>query len=114
MPFGRKSAPLLWAKICCPVVRQLRAEGFCIVVYVDDFGGAPPTEKDGPATRMDVALAACRVRSLLSDLGFTLHRNNKAVSMHLAVADAYFRHHALYTAMWDHHDVGSHRVRLGR
>lgn len=73
MPFGLKVAPFLWTKVCRPVVQQLRAEGFRIVVYVDDFGGAPPTQANGPATTADVTRAAVRVRTLLSDLGLTLH-----------------------------------------
>lgn len=73
MPFGLKVAPFLWTKVCRPVVQQLRAEGFRIVVYVDDFWGALPTQANGPATATDVTRAAVRVRAPLSDLGLTLH-----------------------------------------
>eukprot|EP00170_Pyropia_yezoensis_P006372 contig_25952_g6393 len=73
MPFGLKVAPFIWTKVCRPVVQQLRADGFRIVIYVDDFGGAPPTLKSGPAAKTNVERAASRVRCLLRDLGLMLH-----------------------------------------
>lgn len=42
MLFGLNVARYLCTKACCPVVQQLRAVGFRIVVHVDDFVGAAP------------------------------------------------------------------------
>lgn len=175
MPFGLKVAPYIWTKVCRPVVQQLRQEGFRLIVYVDDFGGAPPTLSPGPATKGEVRRAAQRVRELLRRLGLTLHptkgeldgttelpllgflvdtrrqlfllqpsrakkimgsagallahaKTHKrwvrhsalrsfcgaAVSTHLAVPEARFRLRSLYTALRDHLDRASLRVRLGR
>eukprot|EP00170_Pyropia_yezoensis_P000366 contig_2090_g367 len=74
MPFGLKVAPFLWTKICRPVVEALRREGFRIVAYVDDFGGAPPTAGRDGATEPEVSAAAARVRELFGSLGLTLHQ----------------------------------------
>lgn len=74
MPFGLKVAPFLWTKICRPVVEALRREGFRIVAYVDDFGGAPPTAGRDGATEQEVSAAAARVRELFGSLGLTLHQ----------------------------------------
>lgn len=74
MPFGLKVAPFLWTKVCRPVVQALRREGFRVVVYVDDFGGAPPTRaRRKGATKQDAVDAGHRVRRLFADLGLTLH-----------------------------------------
>eukprot|EP00170_Pyropia_yezoensis_P005408 contig_21985_g5422 len=74
MPFGPKVAPFLWTKVCRPVVQALHREGFRVVVYVDDFGGALPsrTSRRG-ATKREAVDAGLRVRQLFGDLGLTLH-----------------------------------------
>lgn len=46
MPFGLRSAPRIRTKVCRPVVSSLRALGFRIMAYADDFGGAPPAPGD--------------------------------------------------------------------
>lgn len=43
MPFGVKLAPWVWTKILRPVVASLRARGFKIMPYMDDFGSLAET-----------------------------------------------------------------------
>lgn len=50
MPFGLAPACLTWTKVMRPVVQHLREEGFRILAYVDDFGGAPAALPGQPAT----------------------------------------------------------------
>jgi len=50
MPFRLAPAPLTWTKVMRPVVQHLRAAGFSILPYMDDFGGAPPAEPGQAAT----------------------------------------------------------------
>lgn len=57
MPFGLRIAPRTWTKVCHPVVGALRALGFRIIAYVDDFGGAPPAPPGGAATPEQAAAA---------------------------------------------------------
>eukprot|EP00168_Porphyra_purpurea_P002129 TRINITY_DN124_c0_g1_i1.p2 TRINITY_DN124_c0_g1~~TRINITY_DN124_c0_g1_i1.p2 ORF type:complete len:773 (-),score=79.36 TRINITY_DN124_c0_g1_i1:1080-3191(-) len=73
MPFGLRLAPYYWTKVCRPVVAELRRLGFRIIAYVDDFGGAPPSEAGKPATKDDAVAGGLVVRSLLARLGLTLH-----------------------------------------
>lgn len=73
MPFGVRPAPRIWTKVCRPVVQWLRERGFRMIAYVDDFGGAPPTEGTGPATSAEAVLAYQTVSSLLTRLGLRMH-----------------------------------------
>lgn len=73
MPFGLRVAPYLWTKVCRPVVQRLRAMGFRVIVYVDDFGGAPPSRKGKPATKKDARRGSSEVQRLFSLLGLQLH-----------------------------------------
>lgn len=74
MPFGLKVAPFIWTKVCRPVVGKLREMGFRVIVYVDDFGGAPPTRsKHGPATGAEAVRGSQAVRQLFYDLGLHVH-----------------------------------------
>lgn len=73
MPFGLRLAPYYWTKVCRPVVAELRRMGFRIVAYVDDFGGAPPSAPNLPATQQDATDGGQVVRDLLAQLGLTLH-----------------------------------------
>lgn len=59
--------------MCRPVVAELRRLGFRIFTYVDDFGGAPPSAPGQPATREDAIAGGNMVRTLLADLGLSLH-----------------------------------------
>lgn len=52
---------------------ELRRLGFCIVSYVDDFGGAPPSQAGQPATVQNALDGGSQVRGLLADLGLDLH-----------------------------------------
>lgn len=51
MPFGLSPACLIWTKVVRPVVAYLRAEGFRMLTYVEDFCGAPSAPVGKPATR---------------------------------------------------------------
>lgn len=73
MTFGLASAPLIWTKVMRPVVQRLRAEGFRIIPYVDDFGGAPPAEPGEPATQAQAAAAYLYIERLFGDLGLKMH-----------------------------------------
>lgn len=73
MPFGLRLAPYYWTIVCWPIVAELRRLGFRIVAYVDDFGGAPPSAPGQPATREDAIAGEDVVRTLLADLGLSLH-----------------------------------------
>jgi len=73
MPFGLRLAPYFWATVCRPVVAELRRMGFRIVSYVDDFGGAPPSQEGEPATILDALKGGGMVRGLLDELGLMLH-----------------------------------------
>lgn len=77
MPFGLQLAPYYWTKVCRPVVAKLRRLGFQIVAYVDEFGGAPPSAPGQPATRDDAIAGGDVVRTLLADLGLSLHPRNR-------------------------------------
>eukprot|EP00170_Pyropia_yezoensis_P007380 contig_30246_g7403 len=70
MPFGLKVAPFIWMNVCRPVVDKLQEMGFRVIVYVDDFGGAPPTRsKHGPATERGAVRGSQAVRQLFNELG---------------------------------------------
>lgn len=74
MPFGLKVAPFIWTKVCRPVVSKLREMGFRVIVYVDDFGGAPPTaSRHGPATQAEAAAGSAAVRDPFHSLGLHVH-----------------------------------------
>ena len=73
MPFGARVAPRIWTKVCRPLVEWLRARGFRIIAYVDDFGGAPPAAGDAPATATEARAAWRQVHQLLQRLGLRMH-----------------------------------------
>lgn len=73
MPFGLRVAPYLWTKVCRPVVQRLRALGLRDIVYVDDFGGAPPSRRSRPAIKADARRGSLEVQRLFSLLGLQLH-----------------------------------------
>lgn len=73
MPFGLRVAPRTWTKVCRPVVAELRRQGFRIIAYVDDFGGAPPAPPGVPATKGQAIAAFHFVAALLKRLGLLLH-----------------------------------------
>lgn len=73
MPFDLRVAPYLWTKVCRPVVQRLRALGFRVIVYVDDFWGAPPSRKGKPATKAGARRGSLEVQRLFSRLGLQLH-----------------------------------------
>jgi len=73
MPFGLRLAPFFWTTVCRPLVAELRRLGFRVVVYVDDFGGAPPSLPGMAATAADVVAGVQAVRQLLDRLGLQLH-----------------------------------------
>jgi len=73
MPFGLRSEPRIWTKVCRPVVGRLRALGFRIIAYVDDFWGAPPAPGDAPATKFQAADGWNLVNELLLKLGLRMH-----------------------------------------
>lgn len=75
MPFGLAPACLTWTKVMRPVVQYLREQGFRIMAYVDDFGGAPPAAPGMPATRPQAVAAYKVVERLFGDLGLKLHPN---------------------------------------
>lgn len=56
-----------------PVVQQLREEGFRIIPYVDDFGGAPPAEPGEPATQQQARAAYQYIERLFGELGLKMH-----------------------------------------
>lgn len=73
MPFGLAPACLTWTKVMRPVVQYLREEGFRIMAYVDDFGGAPPAAPGQPATQAQAVAAYEMVERLFGELGLKLH-----------------------------------------
>lgn len=74
MPFGLKVAPFIWTKVCRPVVGKLREMGVRVIVYVDDFGGAPPTQsKHGPASEGEAVRGSQAARKLFYELGLHVH-----------------------------------------
>ena len=73
MPFGLRVAPLTWTKVIRPVVQHLRAQGYRMIAYVDDFGGAPPADPGVPATAPQAAAAYSAVEALFLRLGLRLH-----------------------------------------
>ena len=73
MPFGLRVAPLTWTKVMRPVVQHLRALGFRMIAYVDDFGGAPPAEPGAPASAPQATAAYSLVEALFRRLGLRLH-----------------------------------------
>jgi len=73
MPFGLKVAPFLWTKVCRPVVHALRREGFRVISYFDDFGGAPPTQAPTESTAGEALAGGERVRDMFTQLDLTLH-----------------------------------------
>lgn len=73
MPFGLAPACLIWTKVMRPVVAHLRAEGFRMMAYVDDFGGAPPAAVGRPATREQAVAAYKMVERLFGELGLRIH-----------------------------------------
>lgn len=75
MPFGLAPACLTWTKVMRPVVQYLREQGFRIMAYVDDFGGAPPAAPGMPATKSQAVAAYKVVERLFGDLGLKLHPN---------------------------------------
>lgn len=73
MPFGLAPAPLIWTKVMRPVVGLLREEGFRMLAYVDDFGGAPPAPPGQPATREQAVAAYKMIERMFGELGLRLH-----------------------------------------
>lgn len=73
MPFGVRPAPRIWTKVCRPVVQCLRERGFRMMAYVDDFGGAPPTQGTGPASSAQAVAGFKTVSDLLARLGLRMH-----------------------------------------
>lgn len=73
MPFRLSPAPLACTKVIRPVVRHLWELGFRIMAYVDDFGGAPPTPPDLPATTAQAIAGYHLVERLFGELGLKLH-----------------------------------------
>lgn len=74
MPFGLKTAPFIWTKVCRPVVQRLRAMDFRVIAYVDDFGGGPPTRHPSQAaTKAEAAAGSRKVRDLFYRLGLHVH-----------------------------------------
>lgn len=72
MPFGLASAPLTWTRVMRPVVQYLREQGFRIIAYVDDFGGAPPARQGRPATKAQAKAAYRYVERLFGELGLKM------------------------------------------
>jgi len=73
MPFGMSLAPYMWTKVVRPLVQYLRALGFRIISYVDDFGGAPPALPGEPATEENAVRGYELVQLVFRSLGLWLH-----------------------------------------
>lgn len=73
MPFGLHLAPFLWTKVYRPVVGMLRRKEYRVVVYVDGFGGAPPSLPGQADALRDAEHGGVGVRQMLGKLGLTLH-----------------------------------------
>jgi len=73
MPFGMSLAPYMWTKVIRPLVEFLRALGFRMISYVDDFGGAPPALPGEPASEADAARGYALVQLVFHCLGLWLH-----------------------------------------
>lgn len=73
VPFGLAPACLIWTKVMRPVAAHIRAEGFRMLAYVDDFGGAPPSPAGLPATREQAVAAYKMVERLFGELGLRIH-----------------------------------------
>lgn len=73
MPFGLAPAPMIWTKVMRPVVEHLREQGFRVLAYVDDFGGAPPAPPGQPATQAQAVAAYHLVERLFGELGLRMH-----------------------------------------
>lgn len=73
MPFGLAPAPLTWTKLMRFVVQHLREQGFRMMAYVDDFGGAPPAPPGQPATQAQAIAAYKMVDHLFGTLSLKMH-----------------------------------------
>lgn len=73
MPLGARLAPRIWTKFCRPQVEWLRARGFRVITYVDDFGGAPPATGDDLAMQAEAVAGWQLVHELLQRLGLRIH-----------------------------------------
>ena len=73
MPFGLAPACLIWTKVMRPVGAHLRAKGFRMLAYVDDFGGAPPSPVGVPATRAQAVAAYQMIERLFGQLSLRIH-----------------------------------------
>eukprot|EP00168_Porphyra_purpurea_P013020 TRINITY_DN3507_c1_g1_i1.p2 TRINITY_DN3507_c1_g1~~TRINITY_DN3507_c1_g1_i1.p2 ORF type:complete len:266 (+),score=45.07 TRINITY_DN3507_c1_g1_i1:735-1532(+) len=73
MPFGMSLALYMWTKVVRALVQYLRALGFLIISYVDDFGAAPPAPPGVPATAADAVCGYQLVRVVFRSLGLWLH-----------------------------------------
>jgi len=78
MPFGMSLAPYMWTKEMRALVQFLRALGFRIIAYVDDFGGAPPAMPGRAATVADAARGYELVQLVFRCLGLWLHPDKGA------------------------------------
>lgn len=81
MPFGLKLAPWVWTKLLRPVVAYLRARGFTILPYMDDFGCLGSLT---PGPRPVSAARATRGRAeavgIFRSLGLDVHAHKGAAA----------------------------------
>ena len=78
MPFGMSLAPYMWTKVIRVLVQFLRSQGFRIISYVDDFGGATPAMPGEPATVADAARGYKLVQVVFRALGLWFHPDKGA------------------------------------
>lgn len=78
MPFGLKLAPWAWTKLCRPILERLRAEGFTLIGYMDDFLCRPPGV--GPVSASDATDGRRRALDLFRQLGLSVHPTKGATT----------------------------------
>lgn len=76
MPFGLKQAPWVWAKLMRPVVAHMRAWGFKIMPYMDDFGcRAAVPHPTAPISQAQATTGRLTAITIFRSLGIDIHKS---------------------------------------
>lgn len=79
MPFGLKLAPWIWTKLMRPVVAHLRARGFKVMPYMDDFGClAATSHRSAPVTQAEATAGRVQAIAFFRKLGIDIHKTKGA------------------------------------
>lgn len=78
MPFGLKLAPWIWTKLMRPVVAHLRARGFKLMPYMDDFGCLASTpHRATPVSKARAMAGRMEAVAIFRKVGIEIHKTKR-------------------------------------